>query len=143
MKNNRLLPIALGAALFGAGYFAGTSSGTAEAASNRVFEIRTYTANEGKLQDLHARFRNHTTRLFAKHGMQNIGYWSPQEGPLAEDTMVYILAYPSREAAKKSWEAFRNDPEWQRAQKASEVNGKLVKKVDSVFLDPTDYSPMK
>lgn len=110
---------------------------------NRVFEIRTYTANEGKLEALHARFRNHTLKLFEKHGMTNIGYWSPTDEPLAKDTLIYVLAYPSREAAKKAWDGFRNDPQWKKVQTESEVNGRLVKKVDSVFMDPTDYSPMK
>lgn len=130
------------AALFAAGFWAGRERAQA-AAAQRVFELRTYTANEGKLPDLLARFRNHTTRLFEKHGMTNIGYWVPKDPPLAENTLIYILAYPSREAAKKAWEGFRNDPEWKKAQAASEVNGRLVKKVDSVYLDPTDFSAIR
>src|SRR6266498_318485 len=88
-------------------------------AENRVFEMRTYTTNEGKLDALLARFRDHTTRLFEKHGMTNIGYWVPKDEPLSKNTLVYILAYPSREAAKKSWDAFRSDPDWQKVQKES------------------------
>lgn len=109
----------------------------------RVFELRTYTASEGKLDALHARFRDHTVQIFQKHGMTNVGYWSPQDAPLAQNTLIYILAHSSREAAKKSWDAFRQDPEWQRAQKESEVNGRLTTKVESVFMNATDYSPMK
>src|SRR5262245_1456097 len=109
----------------------------------RVFEIRTYTTLEGKLDALNARFRNHTVKLFEKHGMKNIGYWTPQEKPLSDNTLIYILAHPSREEAAKNWEAFRNDPEWKKVREASEANGKIVSKVESVFLNPTDYSPVK
>lgn len=109
----------------------------------RVFEIRTYTTNEGKLDALHSRFRNHTMRLFEKHGMTNIGYWSPQDKPLSENTLIYVLAHASRDAAKKSWDGFRSDPDWKKAQMESEANGRIVSKVESVFMDSTDYSPMK
>jgi NIPSNAP protein len=116
---------------------------TANAATNRVFEIRTYTAEPGKLDALHARFRDHTLSIFKKHGMTSVGYFAPLDEPLAKNTLIYVLAFPSRDAAKKSWDEFRADPEWQKVAKESEANGKLVTKVDSVFADPTDYSPMK
>jgi NIPSNAP len=116
---------------------------TANAATNRVFEIRTYTAEPGKLEALHARFRDHTLGIFKKHGMTSVGYFAPLDEPLSKNTLIYVLAFPSRDAAKKSWDEFRNDPEWQKVAKESEANGKLVTKVDSVFADPTDYSPMK
>lgn len=109
----------------------------------RVFELRTYTCYEGKLPDLLARFRNHTMRIFEKHGITNIAYWVPQDAPASQNTLIYIVAHPSREAAKKNWDEFRNDPEWQKVQKDSEANGKIVSKVESVFMDPTDFSPMK
>jgi hypothetical protein len=109
----------------------------------RVFELRTYYAAPGKMQALHARFRDHTCKLFQKHGMTIIGFWSPIDGKEAEEKLVYILAYPSKEAADKSWAAFRNDPDWKSAKEASEKDGTLVTKVDSVFLNPTDYSPIK
>ena len=112
-------------------------------AANRVFELRTYTAPDGKLEDLHKRFRDHTTRIFQKHGMTNIGYWKPLDAPLSQNTLLYVLAYPSREAAKKSWDGFRNDPEWKKVASESQVNGPIVAKVDSVFMEPTDYSPVK
>jgi len=109
----------------------------------RVFELRTYTCNEGKLPDLLARFRNHTTRLFEKHGMTNIAYWVPQDSPAHENTLIYVIAHASRDAAKKNWDEFQNDPEWQKVRNDSEANGKIVSKVESVFMDATDFSPMK
>jgi hypothetical protein len=109
----------------------------------RVFELRTYTCYEGKLPDLLARFRDHTMKIFEKHGMTNIAYWVPQDSPAHENTLIYIIAHPSREAAKKDWEEFGSDPEWQKVQKESEANGKIVSKVVSVFMDPTDFSPIK
>jgi hypothetical protein len=113
---------------------------------HRVFELRTYVANEGKLDALNARFRDHTNALFKKHGITMIGYWVPQdEKDGHKNTLVYLLAFPSREAARKSWAAFGADPEWMRAKAESEKDGVLVNRenVHSVFLDPTDYSPMK
>src|SRR3989454_3044735 len=100
----------------------------------RSYEMRTYYAAPGKLDELHARFRDHTCKLFEKHGMTNIGYWSPTDPKMAEEKMVYILAYPSKAAAEKSWKDFGNDPDWKKAREASEVNGKLVAKVESVYL---------
>ncbi len=114
-----------------------------ERSSARVFELRTYTTAPGKLDDLHKRFREHTMKLFERHGMTNIGYWTPQDPKLAPNTLIYLLAYQSRDAAKKSWAAFSADPEWQAVKAASEANGPIVTKVDSVFLDAADYSQMK
>jgi hypothetical protein len=116
---------------------------TARAATSHVFEVRTYTAEPGKLDALHARFRDHTVQIFKKHGMTSVGYFAPSDEPLSKNTLLYILEFPSRDAAKKSWDEFRSDPEWQKVQKESEANGKLVTKVDSVFTEPTDYSPLK
>ncbi|MCC2668159.1 MAG: hypothetical protein K0Q72_630 [Armatimonadetes bacterium] len=114
------------------------------AKDSRFFEMRTYTAAPGKLEALHARFRDHTNPLFKKHGMTLVGYWVPTDKEKgAENTLVYILGYPSREAREKSWQGFVNDPEWKTARAASEVNGKLVDKVDAVYLNATDYSPIK
>ncbi len=112
-------------------------------ADTRVFEMRTYYAAPGKMEALHARFRDHTCKLFKKHGMTLVGFWSPADPKEAETKMVYILAFPSKEAAVKSWMAFGADPDWKAAKEASEKNGKLVEKVESVFLNPTDYSPIK
>ena len=125
------------------GFWVGRATPTEAAMAGRVFELRTYHTEEGKLPDLQARFRNHTTKIFAKHGMTNIGYWVPQDEPTSKNTLIYMLAYPNREAAKKSWEAFRNDPEWKKVREASEANGKIVNKVESVFMDATDYSKIK
>ncbi len=114
-----------------------------EKPSTRVFEIRTYTTNEGKLGDLHARFRDHTTKLFEKHGMTNIGYWVPMDDERSQNTLIYIIAHDSRDAAKESWANFQKDPQWQRARNASEENGKILAKVESIYVSPTDYSAMK
>jgi hypothetical protein len=119
------------------------SAARAAEGDTRLFELRTYTCNEGKLPELHKRFREHTNKLFEKHGMTLIGYWTPAEGAEAENTLVYILAYPDKKSRDESWKAFMADPEWQAAYKASHLNGPLVKKVDSKFLSPTDYSAIK
>ncbi len=112
-------------------------------ADARVFEMRTYYAAPGKMEALHARFRDHTCKLFKKHGITLVGFWSPADPKEAEKKMVYIVAFPSKEAAVKSWMAFGADPDWKAAKEASEKNGKLVEKVESVYLNPTDYSPIK
>jgi hypothetical protein len=111
--------------------------------SPRVYELRTYHCYPGKLEDLKKRFREHTTAIFERHGMRNVGYWTFEDEPLKANTLIYMISHESREQAKKDWAEFGADPEWKQVQTASEVNGKLVEKVDSVFLDPTDFSPMK
>ncbi len=111
---------------------------------DRVFEMRTYYTEEGRLPALNKRFREHTCDLFKKHGMELIGFWTPvNEKDGKNDKLVYILAYPSLEAREKSWKAFQGDPEWTKARTESEKDGKIVKKVESVFLNPTDYSAIK
>jgi hypothetical protein len=140
-KNLFTLFTILGAAL--AGFRLGQTSTAHAAANGRVFELRTYTAEPGKLDALHARFRDHTLAIFKKHGMTSVGYFAPTDEPLSKNTLTYILSFPSRDAATKAWAEFRADPEWQRVSKESEANGKLVNHVDSVFAEPTDYSPMK
>ena len=104
----------------------------------RCFEMRTYYAAPGKLDDLLARFRDHTVKLFEKHGIANIGYWVPVEN--TDNKLVYVIAFPSREAHDKSWKEFGTDPDWQAARKASEEKGKLLTKVEAVFLNATDFS---
>ena len=128
-----ILPFALMTAL------TAFSTGTAEAADTRCYEMRIYYAAPGKLDALNSRFRDHTCKLFEKHGMVNIGYWLPMTN--TDNKLVYLLAYPSREAREKSWKAFSADPDWQSAYKASEKDGKLVAKADSIFLAATDFSP--
>jgi NIPSNAP len=113
------------------------------AADARVFEMRTYYAHPGKMAALHARFRDHTCKLFEKYGITLIGFWSPIDKKESEEVMVYILAYPSKEAADKAWKAFREDPEWIKAKAESEKDGPLVKEAKSQFLSPTDYSKLK
>jgi hypothetical protein len=114
------------------------------AKDSRCFEIRTYTAAPGKLEELHARFRNHTMKLFKKHGMEVVGFWGPTDKEKgSENTLVYVLAFPSREARDKAFRAFGADPEWQKARAESEKNGRLAEKVESVILMATDYSPIK
>ncbi len=132
--------------VFLAGLSAGSlrQSGIAHAqASKHVYELRTYTAPDGKLGELHARFRDHTMRIFNKHGMKSVIYLSPQDAPDSANTLIYVLEHPSREAAKKAWADFQADPEWKKVSTESQVNGRIVSKVVSVFADPTDYSPMK
>ena len=112
---------------------------SAGAADLTCFELRTYYASEGKLDALNSRFRDHTMALFEKHGMTNLIYWVPQENE--SNTLVYLLAYPDKAAREASWKAFLADPVWVAAKDASEANGKLVTKVESLFLSLTGYSP--
>jgi len=132
-------------AVFGVGLATGLFMPQAQSATehpDRVFELRTYTTNEGKLDGLHARFRDETIRLFENHGMTNIAYWTPLEGDTKGNTLIYLISHESRDAAKANWAAFGRDPEWRKVFKASRANGGLVKKVDSVFLESVDYSPL-
>lgn len=116
----------------------------AQNASNaKVFELRTYTTVEGKLPTLLTRFRDHTLKLFEKHGMKNVGYWVPADGDRSKDTLIYVLEHASEEAAKKSWAAFREDPEWLRVKTASEVNGPIITNVESVYMKATDFSKLR
>lgn len=109
--------------------------------STTVYELRIYHTYEGKLNDLLRRFRDHTMKLFEKHGIKNIAYWTPTDDPLKDKTLIYIISHPSREAATANWQAFRDDPEWKSVQEKSEANGKIVEKVDSTFMTLTDFSP--
>lgn len=111
---------------------------------SRCFELRTYHTAPGKLEALNARFRDHTCALFKKHGIAIVGFWIPTDKEKgADNTLVYLLAHKSRDEAKKSWAAFGNDPEWKKTRTESEADGRLVEKVESVFMSATDYSPMK
>lgn len=108
-----------------------------------IYELRTYTAHEGKLEALEARFRDHTLKIFESHGMKNIGYWLTEKKEGEDQKLVYIIAHKDRDAAKASWDDFRKDPAWKAASKASRVNGRLVKRIESQYLTPTDYSKLK
>jgi len=112
------------------------------AKDSRCFELRTYYAAPGKLEELNARFRDHTNKLFVKHGMELIGYWVPMDKEKG-DKLIYIIAHKSRDAAKKSWQDFQDDPDWKKVRAESEANGKLVEKMESVYMAATDYSPLK
>ncbi len=118
------------------------SSLNAHAHDTRAYEMRTYWAHDGKLDDLVARFRDHTCALFERHGIENVGYWVPQDN--AENKLVYIIAFPSRLDQESMWKAFQDDPDWKAAARASSKNGRLVKKIESLWLKTTDYSmPVK
>src|SRR5262245_51376573 len=134
------LKILAAAILVMGGYAVGRAS---QPAPGRIYELRTYTAAEGKLDAVNARFRDHTRRIFEKHHMKSVGYWLPSEGPLAGTTLIYILEHPSREEATKNWAEFNADPEWQKVKAESEVNGRIVQKADRVFMNATDYSAIK
>ena len=131
------LSITLGAAL---------SVGTAaaeKAAEQKVFELRTYTATPGNLDRLHARFRDHTTRIFAKHGMKVVAYWTPTDEKKADDTLIYVLEHASLETAQASWQAFIADPEWQQVANASNANGEILAAIEHEYMVATDYSPLQ
>jgi NIPSNAP len=123
---------------------AGGGGGNEPQSAHRVFELRTYYLNEGKLDDLHKRFRDHTCGLLKKHGAELIGFWTPMDEKDGKGAkLIYMVAFPSREAANRTWEEFGKDPEWRRVYEESHKNGVLVKKVERVFMEPTDYSEMK
>ena len=113
------------------------------AQDRHVYELRTYHTLPGRLDALIARFRDHTTKLFEKHGMRNVGYWVPADAPASQNTLIYVLEHDSRDAAKKSWDDFQNDPEWKKVRDASEAEGKIVEKIDDVYMTPTDFSKLK
>lgn len=106
-----------------------------------IYELRTYTTHDGKLDDLHTRFENHTMAFFEEHGMTNIVYWSPENPELKDNTLIYLLSHESREAAEQSWEAFRADEEWQEVYEASRSDGPIVQRVESIYMNKTPYSP--
>jgi hypothetical protein len=133
----RLILLTLGVAAIA------TLTSTEAQAADRVFELRTYTTNEGKLEALKARFRDHTIAIFNRHGMTSIGYWVPTDPAKSQNTLIYIIAHPSLEEAKKHWDDFRNDPEWKKVSADSEKDGKIVSKVESVFMTPADFSMLK
>jgi hypothetical protein len=110
-------------------------------ATGGVYELRVYHAAPGKLADLEARFRDHTIKIFDRHGIKSVAYWTPLDEPEKSNTLIYILLHPSREAAAANWKSFQDDPEWKSVHEKSEANGKLVDKIDSTFLALTDFSP--
>ena len=139
MTSNKRYLAFVGITVFVAGFSAGIfwQPDQVQAQGNKVFELRTYTTADDKLPNLNARFRDHTMRIFDRHNMENIGYWVPQDTP---NTLVYIIAHDSREAAQENWGGFREDAEWPGVAQASGV-GRV--QVESVFMEATDYSPMQ
>ena len=127
------------------GWSTATLRAEADKPAAKVYELRTYTTEDGRLPALHARYNDHTIKLFEKHGMQNVIYFTPidKDGKPIENKLVYLLAHKSQEAARASFDAFRQDPEWVAARDASEKDGKIVANVESQFYSPTDYSPLK
>jgi hypothetical protein len=115
----------------------------AAGAQERAYELRTYTAEDGRLEALHKRFRDHTVKLFEKHGMTVVGFWVPSSGETSANTLVYLLSFPSEQARNESWKAFADDPEWKKVSEESQRDGRMLKKVESVMLKPTDYSPLR
>ena len=144
MNISRRYLVGFGLTLLGLGFTAGAIwiPNTVQAqSSGKVFELRTYTTNDGKLPNLQARFRDHTRRIFEKHGIENVGYWVPQEMP---NTLIYIISHDSRQAATDSWASFRADPEWTEGARASQVDGQILAKApEFVFMDATDYSAIR
>jgi len=139
-----LLPLSL--AMFGLGLAMGWGAHLQVAQAqtmNRVFELRTYTANPGRLERLVRRFGDHTIGLFEKHGMTNIGYFTAMDAPNSENTLVYLLAHKDRAAAEASWAAFRADPEWRQISEETQRDGPMVDNIVSVFLTPTSFSQLK
>jgi len=142
MKSRIVLAVSLLSILCCAGLWMRSDSEAAaeNAKKDRLFEIRTYTTAEGRLDALHKRFREHTNKLFVKHGMTLVGYWTPADKP---ETLVYILAYPNMAGREKSWKGFMGDPVWKKAWADSKKDGPIVTKVVKQFLKPTDYSPIR
>ena len=148
MTTSRRYLVVFAITVFVSGVTAGTrwqpDTAVQAQSSEKVFELRTYTTNEGKLPNLLARFRDHTRRIFEKHGIENVAYWVPQDAPEAENTLIYIIAHDSRDAATESWANFLADPEWQEVSRASQVDGRILAKAPvAVFMEATDFSGLK
>ena len=147
MPSIRRWSVVVGAVLVGliVGWTSASLRADADKPAALVYELRTYTTEEGRLPALHARFKDHTIKLFEKHGMKNVLYFTPvdSDGKSVDNKLVYLLAHKSQAAAKASFDAFRQDPEWIAARDASEKDGKIVAKLESQFLNLTEYSPGK
>lgn len=140
VKRRTLLQAIPAAAFISASHWAAAQANNGDSASG-VFELRVYHAAPGRLADLEARFRDHTIKIFERHGMKSVAYWTPLDEPEKSSTLIYILQHPSREAATANWKSFQDDPEWKSVKDKSEANGKLVEKVDSTYLALTEFSP--
>ena len=125
------------------GLSAGIFASSSAQETGKVFELRIYTATPGNLENLHARFRDHTIRIFENNGMKIVGFWSPTSEEDADDTLIYVLEHASQEAANASWQAFGQDPEWKTVSDASNTNGPILAGVERRYMTATDYSPLK
>ena len=105
---------------------------------SEIYELRTYTSHEGKLENVLNRFENHTMALFEKHGIRNIGYWVSED---QDNTLIYIVAHESRDRAKHSWENFVSDPKWKAARNASVADGPIVNKIENLYMKKASFSP--
>jgi len=143
VKRRTLVQALPAAALLPASLWAAARQDNANStsATGGVYELRVYHAAPGKLAVLEARFRDHTIKIFDRHGMKSVAYWTPLDEPEKSNTLIYILQHPSREAAAANWKSFQDDPEWKSVKEKSEANGKLVDTIDSTFLALTDFSP--
>src|SRR5262245_52340839 len=141
VKRRTLLQALPAATLFPASLWASQQDNTNQKGSTVVYELRIYHAAPGKLGELLARFRDHTIKIFDRHGIKSVAYWTPVDEPQKSNTLVYILQHPSREEAAANWKSFQDDPEWKSVKEKSEANGKLTEKIDSTFLVLTDFSP--
>jgi NIPSNAP len=147
MLSNKWALAVVGAGMFAAGFALRGEVGTPDAhaqGANRVFEIRTYTAQPGKFEAMKARFKDHIVpTIFPKYGLTVIGFWTAADAPLSENTLVYVLAHTNREEAKKNWDAFRTGPERAKVWAETERDGPINLKVESMFANPVDYSPIR
>jgi NIPSNAP protein len=146
MTSNRRALAVVGIGVLAAGFalFGQVATHRAQAqAPNRVFELRTYTAHPGKFEAMQARFKAHVIPMFKKHGLNVVGFWTAADAPLSENTLVYVLAHPDREAAKKNWASFQADPEKARVWAETEKDGPINLKVVSMYLNPVEFSPIK
>jgi hypothetical protein len=140
VKRRTLLQALPAAALLPSALWAAAQDNGGSTAAT-VYELRVYHAPPGKLPELLTRFREHTVKIFDRHGMKSVAYWTPVDEPGKSDTLIYVLRHPSREAAAANWKSFQDDPEWKSVRDKSEANGKIVDKVDSTFIALTDFSP--
>lgn len=140
-KTSKALAVSLLSLILGLG--TGIYASSSAAQGSKVYELRTYTATPGNLDNLHARFRDHTIRIFENHGMKIVGFWSPLSEDDADDTLIYVLEHASQEAANASWQAFGQDPEWKSVSEASNANGPILAGVERRYMSATDYSPIK
>jgi NIPSNAP protein len=129
--------------LCGAAFMIAFNSLSGSNPSHHVYELRMYHVNPGKMEALIARFGNHTDAIFKRHNMKSIGYWVPEDAPHSQNLFIYILEHPSREEAKKNWQAFQDDPEWKKVKADSEIDGALANHIDSYFMDPTSFSALQ